>query len=366
MDQSVWQTIMSFDLFHSSYMWIQTLLPWGKQTLPNNADRGLFQGLRFCRRSWGFKIHIRWNIVRFWKSYIFFQSVGCVRNKLKFRTVQQNQKSFLWMQDWRWMVSPHLIYGIWSSQFLETRIRVIKNGETRLWTKREVRSNTSHNSKTKTISRSDQWFGQCWFYSLQRQLFTSGSFVVCVLKDNEAVIKMIIKGRSPTMRTCFPEHTELLLTGYLIESIWTPKSKSNTLTRKTNSHIYWPRGNFTRDEWNQIEANDEFSLAMQRKGSWRACLYCIRKPGENRIWKSTTSELMEWAASKNRKTCLWTTTWVLFTQHTDKFIGGWRWYGLWHRRRIRHVVNIQIILAQGEWSSAKDSRPILKRCNTSQ
>ena len=28
-----------------------------------------------------------------------FQSVGCVRNKLQFRTVQQNQKSFLWTQD---------------------------------------------------------------------------------------------------------------------------------------------------------------------------------------------------------------------------------------------------------------------------
>ena len=28
-----------------------------------------------------------------------FQSVGCVRNKLHFRTIQQNQKSFPWMQD---------------------------------------------------------------------------------------------------------------------------------------------------------------------------------------------------------------------------------------------------------------------------
>ena len=27
------------------------------------------------------------------------QPVGCERNKLQFRTVQQNQKSFLWMQD---------------------------------------------------------------------------------------------------------------------------------------------------------------------------------------------------------------------------------------------------------------------------
>ena len=61
-----------------------------------------------------------------------FQSVGCVRNKLQFRTAQQNQKSFPWTQDWGWTVYSRLIYGIWSLQFFtETRIRVIKNGETR-------------------------------------------------------------------------------------------------------------------------------------------------------------------------------------------------------------------------------------------
>ena len=36
----------------------------------------------------------------------------------------------------------------------------------------------------------------------------------------------------------FPEPTELLLIGYSIESIWTPESKSNTLTPKTNSQTY--------------------------------------------------------------------------------------------------------------------------------
>ena len=33
----------------------------------------------------------------------------CVRNKLQLRTVQQNQQSFLWMQDSRWTENPHLI-----------------------------------------------------------------------------------------------------------------------------------------------------------------------------------------------------------------------------------------------------------------
>ena len=40
-----------------------------------------------------------------------------------------------------------------------------------------------------------------------------------IFEDNEAVIKMIIKGRSPTMRHVSRTSTELLSTGYLTESI---------------------------------------------------------------------------------------------------------------------------------------------------
>ena len=58
-----------------------------------------------------------------------------------------------------------------------------------------------------------------------------------------------------------------------------------------------------RKSHSKIEADDEFGLAMQRKDSWRAFLYCIRKPRENQIWKSITSELVDWAASKNGETC---------------------------------------------------------------
>ena len=69
--------------------------------------------------------------------------------------------------------------------------------------------------------------------------------------------------------------------------------------------------------------------------------------------------------SKNGETCKWTTTPFVHTAHGEIFC-WWRWYGLWHRHRIRHVVKIQIIFAQGEWSSAKEFGPILKRCNTRQ
>ena len=68
MDQSLWQTIKSFDLLHSSYMWIQTVLSCGKHC--QTMQTGTVSRLRFFRRSWGFKIYIRWNIVHFWKSYV--------------------------------------------------------------------------------------------------------------------------------------------------------------------------------------------------------------------------------------------------------------------------------------------------------
>ena len=72
----------------------------------------------------------------FSEAICLFQSVGCVRNKLQFRTVRQ--KSFPWTQDWGWTVYQRLIYGIWSSQFFtETRTRMIKYGEIRLNFQRE-------------------------------------------------------------------------------------------------------------------------------------------------------------------------------------------------------------------------------------
>ena len=55
-----------------------------------------------------------------------------------------------------------------------------------------------------------------------------------VFEDNEAVIKMIMKGRSPTMRHVSRTH-RVALDWCSIELIWTPKSKSNTSTPKTNS-----------------------------------------------------------------------------------------------------------------------------------
>ena len=58
--------------------------------------------------------------------------------------------------------------------------------------------------------------------------------LLCVFEDNEAVIKMIIKGRSPTMRHV--SRTDRVTLDWLFDRINLdlPKSKSNTSTPKTN------------------------------------------------------------------------------------------------------------------------------------
>ena len=68
-DQSFWQTTISFDLLHSLHKCIQTILSCEKHTA-KQCRPGLFQDSDFCRRSWRFKIHFWRNIVRFWKSYL--------------------------------------------------------------------------------------------------------------------------------------------------------------------------------------------------------------------------------------------------------------------------------------------------------
>ena len=63
---------------------------------------------------------------------------------------------------------------------------------------------------------------------------SQGESQLHMFEDNEAVMKMIIEGRSPTMRHVSGT-TELLLIGCSIESIWTPKIQIKYFdTKKTN------------------------------------------------------------------------------------------------------------------------------------
>ena len=123
-----------------------------------------------------------------------------------------------------------------------------------------------------------------------------------VFEDIEAVIKIIINGRSPTMRHVSRTH-RVTLDDWLFNRInLDPKIQIEYVDTKNHFADLLTKGNFTRDEWNhllclynsshfsstncsqvmlkrtqndsdeekshsKIEADDGFGLAMQRKDS---------------------------------------------------------------------------------------------------
>ena len=72
-----------------------------------------------------------------------------------------------------------------------------------------------------------------------------------VFEDNEAVIKMIIKGRSPTMRHVSRTHRVAL--DWLFDRInLDPKIQIKYIDTKKPTRRYTDKGNFTRDKWNHL------------------------------------------------------------------------------------------------------------------
>ena len=72
-----------------------------------------------------------------------------------------------------------------------------------------------------------------------------------VFEDNEAVIKIIIKGRSPTMRHVSRTHRVAL--DWLFDRInLDPKIQIKCIDTKNQLADILTKGNFTRDEWNHL------------------------------------------------------------------------------------------------------------------
>ena len=72
-----------------------------------------------------------------------------------------------------------------------------------------------------------------------------------VFEDNEAVIKMIIKGRSPALRHVSRTHRVAL--DWLFDRVnLDPKIQIKYIDTKNQLAEILTKGNFTRDEWNHL------------------------------------------------------------------------------------------------------------------
>ena len=80
---------------------------------------------------------------------------------------------------------------------------------------------------------------------------SQGESQLYIFEDNEAVIKMIIKGRSPTMRRVSRTHRVAL--DWLFDRINSePKNPNQIHRHQKPTRRHTDQGNFTHDEWNHL------------------------------------------------------------------------------------------------------------------
>ena len=250
----------------------------------------------------------------FWEVIHLFQQVGCVRNKLQFRTVQQNPKPSLWTLDWDWTGFPLSIYGIWLFLSLETWFRLMKD-----------RGDPLSVTRIKDL----KGWPTCWITLIVfPQTFSLRIKKLCCmcLKTTKQWSRWSLKEGVPQWDR-FPGPTELRLIGCSIELTWTqnpnqvhPHQKptcrySNqrkfhtwwvellvVLVQYQPFHFYsllWNNGENTstkfrrRPSHSKISTNDE----PYCKGAVERIILDFSEPGEEKIWNqnpwSTNAEKEE-------------------------------------------------------------------------
>ena len=119
-----------------------------------------------------------------------------------------------------------------------------------------------------------------------------------VFENNEAVIEMISKGRSPTMRHISRTHRVAL--DWLFDRIdLDSKIQIKYIDTKNQLADILTKGNFTRDEWNHL-LNTSSTRIMRRtshskiktydefdsKDAFDRVVFNFIKPGEDLLWIS--------------------------------------------------------------------------------
>ena len=147
-----------------------------------------------------------------------FQTFGCVRNKRQCPTALPNQKSYRWILDCEWM--DYLF--LW-----DVMIKVLRTPQ-----QETVREITNPNPNKREPEMLINY--RMWTTLPQTHTLLKVSLSCTPSKTMKQWSKWSSRAEVQQWDT-YPEPTELLLIGCSIELIWTPRSKSNMSTPKTNS-----------------------------------------------------------------------------------------------------------------------------------
>ena len=178
-----------------------------------------------------------------------------------------------------------------------TRIRTVKKFVDPLLNKREAFSenHTNHGRKqsrrvTNDLDNVD--LGPSNVQSSHQEA------LLYVFEDNEAVIKMIIKGRSSTMRHNSRTHRVAL--DWLFDRInLDPKIQIKYIDTKNRLADMLTKGNFTRDEWNHLLCLFNISHFSSTKCSDVMSKRTQKESGEERV--TTKRPMMNLIARSNER-----------------------------------------------------------------
>ena len=201
---------------------------------------GTVSGLWLCGRSWRFKIPFWRNIVRFWKSYVCsnkldVQETNCCFSQFNriWNHLSGHRSEIGWFARSGIMGSNCFCLWKYFSYFRSNRAGRLVDTERRQKSRGKINVLKNIDYVHSNVKSSRQ------------------EALLCVFEDNEAVIKMIMKGRSPTMRHASRTHTVDL--DWLFNRInWDLNIQIKYSDTKDQLAVLLTKGTFTRDEWNHI------------------------------------------------------------------------------------------------------------------
>ena len=184
-----------------------------------------------------------------------------------------------------WDLVMHMLHSS-PNQLNDTQDQVRGNSS------RNTTSNKHTQNQTKTPIQHDNFDVSDVDYVPSNAKSSQFGAMLYVFEDSEAVIKMMIKGRSPTMRHVSRTHRVALDWLFDRINLDPQKFKSSMSTPKHQLADILTQGNFTRDEWNNLlylfNISSFSSLCCSQNFSSVSCPETMAKrmqeqEGDNRI-----------------------------------------------------------------------------------
>ena len=183
MDSGMWQTIGKTKFLRGKH--------------GSALSIGFVSRLRLCCWPWGLKINLGESCLISEVEHLSPQ-VGCARSKFLSRTVLQSLRLFLWMLELR-------MDSLFALDLWDMVIEVLRSNnntdQPKHYSIQESGATLQSKTKTQNVKRRQnvEQLNDV-DYILTNTHSSQGESQLCIFEDNEVVIKMIIKGPSPTMR----------------------------------------------------------------------------------------------------------------------------------------------------------------------